>query len=133
MRFEAAPAHRAIGHVDNGNADADDDDDDDGDDKDERDDCAMEMARNKPILSRNSMIVLERAKELAAHRGELLFWATRAHSLNDFCVSVLLLYVEKVLVFFFFCFTFRGIFIRVLLSRQIVCEWNALLWFGLVC
>lgn len=47
----------------------------------------MEMARNKPILSRKCMIVLGRAKELAAHRGELLFWATRAHSLNDFCVS----------------------------------------------
>lgn len=87
-------AHRAFGHIGNGMVD------DDGNDKDESDDSAMKMARNKPILSRECMMVLGRAKELVAHRGELLFWATRAHSLNDFCVSVLLLYVEKVFVFF---------------------------------
>lgn len=84
----------------------------------------MEMARNKPILSAQCMIVLERPKELAAYRGELLFWATRAHSLHDFCVSVLCASCWKN------CLAFRGIFIRVFCHGEQYA--NRILWLATV-
>lgn len=66
---------------------------DDGDDDEQKktlesDDPVMAMAWNKPIFFAQRMHVLKRPKELAAHRGELLFWVTRAHSLHDFYVSM---------------------------------------------
>lgn len=94
----------------------DDDDDDNSDGKDEIDDPAMEMARNKPILSARCMSVLEPPKELASRRI-IIFLDARAFAAWILCTRVLR--VEKL-------FRFSGYFCESVLSLRTECEWNAI-------